>query len=82
MSLRAEAIKALEAGRMIEAVKIVRQETSLGLKESKDLVDAYLAANPHTRPVTKPLSAGQKTLGFLIVAGIVLALGFHFLVKR
>lgn len=39
--LPAEAIAALSRGQVVEAVKIVRDKTGLGLKESKDLVDAY-----------------------------------------
>jgi len=40
------AIPALEQGKTIEAIKIIRQESGLGLKESKDLVDAYLKSRP------------------------------------
>ena len=39
--LPAEAVAALSRGQVVEAVKIVREKTGLGLKESKDLVDAY-----------------------------------------
>lgn len=82
MSLSPAVIQALEAGRIIDAIKLVRQETGLGLKDAKDLVDAHLAANPNLRRAGTPASAGQKTLGFLIVAALALALGFHFLVKK
>jgi len=40
------AIAALEQGNTIEAIKIVRLERDLGLKESKDLVEAYLKSRP------------------------------------
>ena len=40
------AVAALEQGNTIEAIKIVRLERDLGLKESKDLVDAYLKSRP------------------------------------
>ncbi|MFN8391828.1 MAG: ribosomal protein L7/L12 [Bdellovibrionota bacterium] len=43
------AISALERGNTIEAIKIVRQSHNLGLKEAKDLVDAYMAENPSVR---------------------------------
>ena len=36
-----EAIAALSRGQVVEAVKIVREKTGLGLKDSKDLVDGY-----------------------------------------
>lgn len=37
-----EAVAALARGQTIEAIKIVRDQTGLGLKESKDLVDRHL----------------------------------------
>jgi len=40
------AVAALERGNTIEAIKIVRLERDIGLKESKDLVDAYLKSRP------------------------------------
>lgn len=39
--LPAEAIAALSRGQLIEAIKIVRVATGLGLKEAKDLVERY-----------------------------------------
>jgi ribosomal protein L7/L12 len=43
------AVAALEQGRVIEAIKIVRAVHGLGLKESKDAVDGYLRNNPEVR---------------------------------
>lgn len=40
-SLPAEALAALSRGQLIEAIKIVRAATGLGLKEAKDLVEQY-----------------------------------------
>ncbi|MGH8027361.1 MAG: ribosomal protein L7/L12 [Pseudoxanthomonas sp.] len=39
--LPAEALAALSRGQLIEAIKIVRAATGLGLKEAKDLVEGY-----------------------------------------
>lgn len=39
--LPAEALAALSRGQVIEAIKIVRAATGLGLKEAKDLVERY-----------------------------------------
>ncbi len=39
--LPSEAVAAISGGHVVEAVRIVRQATGLGLKEAKDLVDAY-----------------------------------------
>lgn len=41
-----QAIAALNLGRKIEAIKIVRESTGLGLKEAKNLVDAYVTTQP------------------------------------
>lgn len=41
-----EAVTLLNEGRMVEAVKVVRQTESVGLKEAKARVDAYLAREP------------------------------------
>lgn len=40
--LTPEAKALLKAGAVVEAVKLTRERTGLGLKEAKDLVDAYL----------------------------------------
>jgi hypothetical protein len=66
------AIAQLEQGNTIEAIKIVRLERDLGLKESKDLVDAYL-----TRPdLQRRLQAAQAEArqGFVRWLVIFLAL--------
>ena len=47
--LPAEAIEALSRGQVVEAVKIVRDKTGLGLKESKDMVDGYRDGNAPLR---------------------------------
>lgn len=67
--LPSEAVSALERGEMIEAIKIVRQATGLGLKESKDAVDTHLAANPALRERNAVVSAegGRKVLFTLVV---------------
>ena len=46
--LPSEAVAALARGDLIQAIKIVRTATGLGLKEAKDAVEAY-AAHPDAR---------------------------------
>lgn len=50
------AMEALRRGNKIEAIKIVRAETGLGLKEAKDAVDAYEQGAPArpARPSQSP----------------------------
>jgi ribosomal protein L7/L12 len=49
VSLPPMAVQALEQGRKIEAIKLVRAATGLGLKDSKDAVEAYLEKNASSR---------------------------------
>lgn len=46
MTLSPEAIAAIKAGRKIEAIKLVREQQNLGLKEAKARVEAYIDSQP------------------------------------
>jgi hypothetical protein len=46
LELSAQVLNAIHAGRKIDAIKLLRKERGLGLKEAKDIVDAYTMANP------------------------------------
>lgn len=46
MELSKEAIEFIEKGEKINAIKTVRGDHGLDLKEAKDLVDSYIAAHP------------------------------------
>ena len=41
-----EAVTLLQEGRMIDAIKVIREVEGLGLKDAKDRVDAWLAREP------------------------------------
>jgi Ribosomal protein L7/L12 C-terminal domain len=56
-SLPSQALDALRHGNKIEAIKIVRQATGLGLAEAKALVDAYEAGRPPVGMALRPTSA-------------------------
>ena len=45
-TLPTDAIAALNRGNKIEAIKIVRLARHIGLKQSKELVETYLATQP------------------------------------
>jgi ribosomal protein L7/L12 len=49
-ALSPEVIVLLNEGQTIPAIKLLREETGLGLKEAKDLVDAYQARQPGAQP--------------------------------
>jgi hypothetical protein len=67
------AVAALEQGNIIDAIKIVRLDRSLGLKESKDLVDAYLKSRPDLQRRLEAVQAEARQ-GFVQWLVIFLAL--------
>lgn len=73
-AFRAEAIQALEQGNKIEAIKIVRESRGLGLKDSKDAVEAYLAANPELNERFKQV-ASESSGGLVWVVLFLMAAG-------
>ena len=46
-ALSAEAERCADEGNKIEAIKIHREQTGLGLRDAKDDVEAYKAQKPH-----------------------------------
>lgn len=65
------ALAALHQGNKIEAIKIVRQERNLGLKEAKDAVDEYVRSQPSLEAT---LSRAQvKARNHLLLWGAALA---------
>lgn len=71
-SLSAAALDALQRGNVIEAIKIVRLDGRLGLKEAKDLVDAYLRDHPEVRgPIEEQSQSASRASLFwiLLIAG-------------
>jgi hypothetical protein len=78
------AISALQRGNKIEAIKLVREERGLGLKEAKDEVEEYLRTQPslQTTFATAQIQASRSILMWLLVliaGGILL---YIFLTKR
>ena len=75
------AVEMLWRGQMIEAIKLVRAERSLGLKEAKDLVDAYIRSQPSLRQKMEQTQAEmwQKLKRGLIVALIFAAAVAYFI---
>lgn len=68
--LPAAAIAALHEGRKIDAIKIVRVEARVGLKEAKERVADYVARNPHLQEqlASSPGTSGFSWLFMLLVA--------------
>jgi ribosomal protein L7/L12 len=78
--LPAEVVTALQMGNKIEAIKLLREARSLGLKEAKDIVDAAeRAVRSNPRGEAESLAPGQvprSRFTPVLVATIAVLLGF------
>ncbi len=80
-----EAIAALRQGLKLDAIKIVRAATGLGLRESKDRVDGYIRNHPDVGRAIDEVAAvaWQKTRPLLIGLGVlVLAAAIWFVLGQ
>jgi hypothetical protein len=77
------AVVALEQGNTIEAIKIVRLDRGLGLKESKDLVDAYLKSQPdlQRRLEAAQAEARQGFVRWLVIFLALAAVAAYFVTQ-
>ncbi len=62
----------LSAGRKIDAIKLVREEQNIGLKEAKEWVDDYVARHPERFPKPEASSGGRFLMWAAILIAIVL----------
>ncbi len=77
-SLSPAAISALARGNKVEAIKLVREERRLGLKEAKDLVEEYLRTDPSAQASFSVAQgqSGRRALWWLAVAVAVGVLAY------
>jgi len=82
--LSSAAIAALQKGSKIEAIKIVRLERNLGLKEAKDCVEDYISHDPVLQRSMQQAQA-EASRGFFSWLVVLLALGaaaYYFLAGK
>lgn len=72
-SLPSDAISALQRGNKIEAIKLTRAATGLGLKEAKDRVEAWAAAHPEQVPRASDTSVGGLMTLLALLAAVSVA---------
>ena len=79
-ALPTEAQQALRHGNKIDAIRIVREKTGLGLKEAKDAVDAFERAHPNLRGGLSPGEVPPEKAGYgiLVLAAIAAFLAWWF----
>ena len=73
MELPADVKNAIHANHKIEAIKLLRTRQNLGLKEAKDIVDAYIDENRHViRHQRQGRESGVGRLLIIIILGGVI----------
>ncbi len=77
VTLTKEAIAALEHGRLIEAIKLTRVATGMGLKESKDTVEAYLLNHPALK---EKIDATRVSISLTWEHGVILIIAIVLLI--
>ncbi|USA45528.1 ribosomal protein L7/L12 [Acinetobacter sp. C26M] len=82
-TIPAEALDMLRAGQLIDAIKITREKTGLGLKESKDLIDQYLQDHPQEQAQIQEQLAQRSRGGIkvFILILLIFATVIWFVVK-
>lgn len=63
LTLLTELLSAIQRGMKIEAIKLVRAATGMGLKEAKDWVEALQMATPQ---MPAPVSTTQRAKGYMV----------------
>jgi ribosomal protein L7/L12 len=77
--LPAAAIAALANGNKIEAIKIVRQEWGIDLRESKDAVEAYAKGGPDQMAASQQAGSRAKAWLWLFVLVALAVAAYYFL---
>jgi len=77
-SLPPAALQALQQGRVIEAIKIVRTEHNLGLKQAKEQVEQYMQQHPELLRQNRVAQAQQQgnVQRVMWVLGLLFLVGF------
>lgn len=74
-----DALSALESGRKIEAIKIVRMTFNVGLKEAKEIVEQYIEQDPELKKrinIAANNAASSAFKGLILIIAIVAAAYF------
>jgi ribosomal protein L7/L12 len=75
-----EAINALQKGNKIEAIRFIREENKMGLKDAKDYVEQYIKDNPS---IQSQFAARQREslqgIRWLIISILIIGLTYYYL---
>ena len=75
------AIESLWQGNVIEAIKVVRQERNIGLKEAKEAVETYIVSEPALKKkMDQVLATAKQRFIRWLIGFLVLAVGIAYFV--
>jgi len=78
-SISTACLAALHAGNKMEAIKLLRNERGIGLKEAKDEVEAYVDAHPDLKSQLETQSAASMgKLKWILLAVVLAGLAYLF----
>ncbi|OUR70928.1 hypothetical protein A9Q78_11315 [Methylophaga sp. 41_12_T18] len=77
--LEPEVLVALDKGRKIEAIKLLREQRSIGLKEAKQIIDEYSAAHPSPNASVERNNSTSGLIKLVILAAVVYFLYVEFI---
>jgi len=81
LNISDDVISAVGAGHKIEAIKILREETGLGLKEAKDVVDRLARARkgqPGETAAMPEEGGASGMIRLVVLIAIILGVYFYF----
>ena len=83
-SIPPSAVAALNAGRKVEAIRIVRESQGIGLKEAKELVESYVALHSELQlRIEQRRSRGARgVLMWALFLGILAWFALQYLSSR
>ena len=64
-------VAAIQQGRKIEAIKLLREEAGLGLKDAKHAVEAYERRHPSMASLAQP--SAESSFGRFVVVALLVA---------
>ena len=76
-----QVIAAIDAGRKIEAIKVLREESGLGLKEAKDVVDSLTRTRRGESGATSGMveeGGAGGMIKMVVVIAVILVVYFYF----
>ncbi|MEH6552385.1 MAG: ribosomal protein L7/L12 [Pseudomonadales bacterium] len=78
--LPADVIAEIQANRKVSAIKLLRAHEDIGLKEAKEVVDAYISKHPSTSHSRAQESEGSfgRILVLILGVGLIYSIYSYF----